>query len=166
MALFLRDVAVSFNKVVMIGPKVRDYPGPQAFTPARFARSLKNSITSGTPFAPLRPSSHFVPRTVRARGSELMSTPTIIQAHIADLLFDDHDPGIVVSETADHLSGSRRSPASDSSRFNRAVKLASDVEATDRKTMNVPGQSSEKQFAHAGAASLDDFGGRSDALGG
>ncbi len=95
-----------------------------------------------------------------------MSSPTIIQAHIADVLFDDHDPGVLVSTTADHPSGSRRSPVSDSSRFNRAIKLAGHEVATGRKTMSVLGKFSEKPVADARAASLDDFGGRSDALGG
>jgi hypothetical protein len=95
-----------------------------------------------------------------------MSTPTIIQAHIADLLFDDHDPGIAVSETADHLSGSRRNTASDSTRFRGAVKLAADKAGAGHKTKDVPVKSSQKRLAGAGTVSLDDFGGRSDALGG
>jgi hypothetical protein len=95
-----------------------------------------------------------------------MSTPTIIQAHIADLLFDDHDPGIVVSETADHLSGSRRNTAADSRRFSGAVKTAGHDARINHKTKNVAVKSSQKRVAAAGALSLDDFGGRSDALGG
>jgi hypothetical protein len=95
-----------------------------------------------------------------------MSTPTIIQAHIADLVFDDHNPGIAVSDTANHRSGSRQKNASESRRFSGAVKLASKETRADHKSKNVAVRSWHKRVADAGAASLDDFGGRSDALGG
>jgi hypothetical protein len=45
------------------------------------------------------PLAHFtVPLNVQARGSELMSTTTTIQAHIAYELIDDHNPDVVVIE--------------------------------------------------------------------
>jgi hypothetical protein len=95
-----------------------------------------------------------------------MSAPTTIQAHIAYELIVDHDRGVVVTATADRLSGSRPTGASDSSRFSRAVDSAPHRVETRYEAKNVAVESSDKRVADGAAASIDDFGGRSDALGG
>ena len=95
-----------------------------------------------------------------------MSTPTTIQTHIASELMVDHDRGVVVSTTAGHLSESRPMGRSDSSRFSRAGNLAGQRAGTGYEAKNVAAESSEKRDGGTGAASLDDFGGHSDALGG
>ena len=63
-------------------------------------------------------------------------------------------------------SYTRRSEASDSSRFRYTVKSAADELRTDHDAKKAAVQSSEKDAAFASGLTLDDFGGRSDALGG
>ena len=95
-----------------------------------------------------------------------MSTPTTIQAHIAYESIVDHDRGVVVTTTADHPSASRPTGASNSSRSRRAVNSAAHRAETGHGPKNEAVESAKKRVANAGAASIDDFGGRSDALGG
>jgi hypothetical protein len=63
-------------------------------------------------------------------------------------------------------SYTRRSKGSDLSRFRNSVKSAADELRTDHDAKNAALQSSEKDSAFASGLTLDDFGGRSDALGG
>jgi hypothetical protein len=95
-----------------------------------------------------------------------MSTPTIIHAHIVDELIDGNEPDVLVSTTADHLAGSRSSSPLDSTWFSRAVNVAGHAVRIDGGTQKAAVKSSENRVAGAGKTSLEDFGGRSDALGG
>jgi hypothetical protein len=79
-----------------------------------------------------------------------MSTTTTIQAHIAYGVIADQNPGIAVSDLRN---------------ASYAVKSASDeVEADNATKAALP--SSENGGTVAPALTLDDFGGKSDALGG
>jgi hypothetical protein len=84
-----------------------------------------------------------------------MTTATAIQTPIAYALRDDHSPDDAVVEFLSHeLDGPYQ-----------ACELREQVEAC-YDAENVARQSSEKGTAVATALTLDDFGGRSDALGG
>jgi len=89
------------------------------------------------------------------RESELMSTATAIQACIAHELRVDHSPHDAVVEFLNHEidgpSGTRE--------LSERAGACYDAE-------NVGLQSSERGAVVATALTLDDFGGRSDALGG
>ena len=95
-----------------------------------------------------------------------MSTPTTIQAHIAYESIVDHDRGVIVTTTADHRSASRPTRAADSSKSRRAVNSAVHRAETGHGPKNEVVESAKKRVVNAWAASIDDFGGRSDALGG
>jgi hypothetical protein len=86
---------------------------------------------------------------VRARGSELMSTATTIQAHTAYDVMDAHNPG---------------SPIPDLRNVSRGLKSANG--AVEAKAAAYHPQRSSTTRARFAALTLDDFGGRSDALGG
>ena len=84
-----------------------------------------------------------------------MSTATAIQARIAYELRDDHSPDDAVVEFLNHgVDGPYQ-----------ACELSEQVGAC-YDAENVDLQSSEKGAVVATALTLDDFGGRSDALGG
>jgi hypothetical protein len=89
-----------------------------------------------------------------------MATATTIRDRIA------YEPCADSHETPHDASGSRRSRPSNSSRLSYTVKSADDElgAVDDAKYLAV--QSSGKGAAVASALTLDDFGGRSDALGG
>jgi hypothetical protein len=79
-----------------------------------------------------------------------MSTATTIQTHIAYQVMDDQNLGIAVSDLME---------------VSDAVKSVDDnVEARAAKNVEIP--STKNRPTVAPALSLDDFGGRSDALGG
>ena len=84
-----------------------------------------------------------------------MTTATAIQTRIASAFRDDHIPDDSVVEFLSHaINGPRQACES-----SEAVGACYDAE-------NVALQSSEKGAADGTALTLDDFGGRSDALGG
>jgi hypothetical protein len=60
----------------------------------------------------------------------------------------------------------RRTKASNVSRFRNTVKRADNEHRTDHDAKKLAVQPSEKDLARARGLTLDDFGGRSDALGG
>jgi hypothetical protein len=98
-----------------------------------------------------------------------MSTMTTIQAHIAYSEEDTVDNPASPPQTnaaADHTSGSGRSRASDSSRRSHADKSADEKPPADDDAPQVAVRSSERAASSAARLTLDDFGGRSDALGG
>jgi hypothetical protein len=92
---------------------------------------------------------------IPSKGSELMTTATAIQTRIAYALSDDHRPDDAIVEFLSHeIDG----PC-------QTCELSEQVGACfDAK--NVGLHSSEKGAVVATALTLDDFGGRSDALGG
>jgi hypothetical protein len=67
---------------------------------------------------------------------------------------------------ADHASSSRRSGASGMSRMGYVFKSALDEVKADPDAKKVAVKSSVKNTPRATSLTLDDFGGRSDALGG
>jgi hypothetical protein len=94
---------------------------------------------------------HFFPRTVQARGSELMSPTTNIQAHTAYEAIDGMNPDLAGSDSRNLLNPVRSANE----------RLGADSAS---KTAVVP--SKERIANVARSLSLDDFGGRSDAPGG
>jgi hypothetical protein len=103
----------------------------------------------------LAASLRFVPQTAQARGSEAMTTATAIPTGIAYALRDDHHTYDAVVEFLSHeLDGPFQ------------VCELSDQVGACYDAENVPLQASEQGATVARALTLDDFGGRSDALGG
>jgi hypothetical protein len=63
-------------------------------------------------------------------------------------------------------SYTRRTKASDGSRFRNTVNWANDAHRTDHDVKKLAVQPSDNDSVRARGLTLDDFGGRSDALGG
>jgi hypothetical protein len=80
-----------------------------------------------------------------------MSPATIIQTHTAYEGIDDKHPSVA---------------GSDSTRFHHAARSASDRSDAGKAMRDVDGRSPYRGAKATSALSIDDFGGRSDALGG
>jgi hypothetical protein len=92
---------------------------------------------------------------IPSKGSEFMTTATAIQTRVAYTLRDDQSPQDAIVEFLSHEIDGRCHTCE----LNDQVGACYDAE-------NVGLQSSEKGAVVATALMLDDFGGRSDALGG
>jgi hypothetical protein len=103
----------------------------------------------------LAASLRFFLHTAQARGSEAMTTATAIPTRIAYALRDDHHTYDAVVEFLSH----------ELDRPFQACELSHQVGACyDAENEHL--RASEQGAAFARALTLDDFGGRSDALGG